>query len=323
MFESLRKKPRRVILDTDIGPDCDDMGALAVLFSYARELGFEVAGICNCTSSSWGTATLDAICSYCGFPDTTLGAFSRPDFITGEKYEAYNRYIAERFSKKHRQGSLNPIGHLAFYRSLLVDAEDDGIVLITIGMLNCLSDLLDSPPDTLSPLSGRELVERKVHAVISMAAKLPKGREFNVFCDHEAAKHVFEQCPVPMILSDFVLGKTIVSGFSESMEGSQENNPIFKSYQLYTKDNPNKENYKNPSFDLTAVHFACEGEGEIYGLTNAGRLEFYNADPAKYPHDDATHFVEDTRGNIRFMTKKTDDTSIAKALEERIYQFNL
>ena len=33
IFESLKQKPRGVILDTDIGPDCDDVGALAVLIS--------------------------------------------------------------------------------------------------------------------------------------------------------------------------------------------------------------------------------------------------------------------------------------------------
>ena len=125
-----------------------------------------------------------------------------------------------------------------------------------------------------------------------------------------------------MLLSDFVLGRSVISGFSENAETMQENNPIFKSYQLYTKDSPGKENYRNPSFDLTAVQFACEGEGEIYGLTPTGRLEFYNSNPEKYPHADATRFVEDPRGNLRFMTKKIDDASIAKLLEERIYQFN-
>ena len=142
-------------------------------------------------------------------------------------------------------------------------------------------------------------------------------------CDFPAAKNVFENCPVPMFLSDFNLGHSIHTGFSPGAEDAQENNPVFKSYQLYTKDNPNKENYRNPSYDLTAVQFACEGEGEIYGLTAAGRLEFYNANPEKYPHADATRFVKNAEGNIRFMTKKISDAEIAARLEERIYEFNL
>lgn len=321
-FESLKTKPRAVILDTDIGPDCDDVGALAVLFSYAKELGFKIAGICNCTANIHGTATLDAICSYCGYEKIPLGMCSQPDFMVSEKHEKYTRYIAERFSKKFQTQALKILPHVAFYRSLLANAEDDGAVIVTIGMLNCLSDLLNSPADEYSPLCGKDLVKKKVHAVVSMAAKYPEGREFNVYCDGTSAKNVFESCPVPMLLSDFVLGRSIVSGFPEEAEQTQEANPLFKSYQLYTKDNPRMENYKNASFDLTAVQFACEGEGEIYGLTPAGRLEFYNSDPEKYPNADATRFVEDTEGNIRFMTKKIDDASIAKLLEERIYQFN-
>ena len=322
IFESLKQKPRGVILDTDIGPDCDDVGALAVLISYAKELNFPILGICNCTSNPFGTATLDALCDYCGAGNVLLGAYSEPDFLCTENHCKYNRYIAEHFSKKYQNGSLHPLPHVPFYRKLLAEAEDDGVIIITIGMFNCVSDLLNSPPDEYSPLSGKELMAKKLHAVVSMAARLPEGREFNVYCDYRAAKNVFENCPVPMFLSDYVLGTSILSGFSEDMEQTQENNPVFKSYQLYVKDNPHKENYKNPSYDLTAVQFACEGDGELYGLTEKGYLEFFHHKPEKYPHADATRFVENTEGNIRFMTKKVSDEKIAALLEKRIYEFH-
>ena len=48
----LCERPGPVILDTDIGPDCDDVGALAVLISYAKEYGFPILGVCNCTSNN-------------------------------------------------------------------------------------------------------------------------------------------------------------------------------------------------------------------------------------------------------------------------------
>lgn len=319
-FESLKQKKRAVILDTDIGPDCDDVGALALLLSYASDLDFEVAGICNCTSNLYGTATLDAILSYCGHREIPLGMYSKSGFM--DTYEKYNRYIAEHFSDRLRSGTLQYLPHVPFYRSLLAKAEDGGVILVTIGMFNCLSDLLNSPPDEYSNLSGRELVAKKVYALVSMAALFPEGREFNVFCDPIAAKTVFEDCPVPIFLSDYVLGRSIVSGFSEEMEQTQENNPIFKAYQLYTKDNPHRANYKNPSYDLTAVQFAAEGEGEIYGLTTTGRLEFYNANPEKYPLADATRFVEDAEGNIRFLIKRIDDASIAALMEKRMHRYN-
>lgn len=323
IFESLKQKPRTVILDTDIGPDCDDVGALATLISYSKELKFPIAGICNCTSSIFGSAALDALCDYCGCGEILLGAYSKKGFLDEEKHQKYNRYLAERFSKKYQNGTLNPMPHVAFYRKLLSEAADGGVIVITIGMFNCLSDLLNSSADAYSPLSGRELMAKKIYAIVSMAAKLDEGREFNVVCDYQAAQNVFESCPVPMLLSDFNLGHSIHTGFSPDAEEAQENNPIFKSYQLYTKDNPNKENHRNPSYDLTAVQFACEGKGEIYGLTAAGRLEFFRYRPEKYPLADATRFMKDAKGNIRFMTKKVSDEKIAALLEERIYEFNL
>ena len=36
LFEPLRTVRRSLILDTDIGPDCDDVGALAVMYILKR-----------------------------------------------------------------------------------------------------------------------------------------------------------------------------------------------------------------------------------------------------------------------------------------------
>ena len=69
MYEALKYKKRSIILDTDIGPDCDDVGAIAVLISYAKEYGNKILGICNCTSNIYGTATIDALKDYCKADD--------------------------------------------------------------------------------------------------------------------------------------------------------------------------------------------------------------------------------------------------------------
>ena len=99
-----------------------------------------------------------------------------------------------------------------------------------------------------------------------------------------------------------------------------KNNPIFDSYMLYTAD------WKRPgfnrSFDLTAVQFAFEGEGDIYSLMPSGRLEFFNEAPQVVPNPDATKFVECEGGNIRFMVKEASDEYIAASLQQRMDEFN-
>ena len=78
----------------------------------------------------------------------------------------------------------------------------------------------------------------------------------------------------------------------------------------------------NNSFDLTAMQFAFEGEGELYSLGKCGRLEFFNEAPDTFKSADATRFVECEDGKIRFMIKNASDDAIAASLQKRMDQFN-
>ena len=104
MFESIKMKKRSVILDTDIGPDCDDVGALAVMFSYAKELGVEVLGVNNCTSNPYGAPAIDGIREYCKMPEFKIGAYPKAGFYADAM--TYNKYVAENFSTKYKNGSF-------------------------------------------------------------------------------------------------------------------------------------------------------------------------------------------------------------------------
>lgn len=318
MFESLKMKKRSIILDTDIGPDCDDVGALAVMFSYAKENGVKVLGVNNCTSNVYGTATVDAIREYCGYPELQLGMYSKPGFY--EDTQKYNKYIAENYSTKYKNNTLEYLPEVEFYRSLLASAEDDGVILVTVGMFNTFAAFLKSGADKYSPLTGIELAKKKLHSVVSMAAILPAGREFNVICDFEASKYCFDNCPVPMYLSDFNIGINLFTGYAPEDAEKYKNNPIYEAYQLYTADWA-RVGFNN-SFDLTAVQFAFEGEGELYSLTPAGRLEFFNEAPDRVPNADATRFIECEDGNIRFMIKNVSNETIAETLQVRMDEFN-
>ena len=47
-------------------------------------------------------------------------------------------------------------------RRVLAAAEDHSVVISSVGFLTNLADLLASPPDATSHLSGQQLVRRKV-----------------------------------------------------------------------------------------------------------------------------------------------------------------
>ncbi len=315
VFEPLSKKPRAVILDTDIGPDCDDVGAVVTLIHYAKTYGFPILGVCNCTSNAAGTGTIDAIFRHCGMETPPLGGWSHPDFMDDPACHKYNDAVAERFSPAYRDGTLQVEDEVTFYRRLLAAQEDDGVIVITIGMFNNLAALLASPADEFSPLTGAELVKKKVYALVSMAAILPEGREYNVVSDYRSAEAVFAAWPTAIYLSDFHVGVSIRTGYAHMTDPAEvEAHPLALAYHLYTQGWQGPEG-DNASYDLTAVQFAVLGEGELYGLNAPGRLEFY----AEVPNlPDATRFIEDAHGNCRFMHKRVADEVIAASINEII-----
>ena len=101
LFEPLRTVRRSLILDTDIGPDCDDVGALAVMYYLAKRHNTKVLGVMSCSSSEYAPGCIDAINSYCGFPDIPIGTYKNPDC---SKITQYNKFIAENSQKRIKTG---------------------------------------------------------------------------------------------------------------------------------------------------------------------------------------------------------------------------
>ncbi len=320
-FQPLCKVPRTVLLDTDIGPDCDDVGALAVLIYYAKQYGFPIGGICNCTSNKAGNGVIDAVCRRCGIETPPLGQWHGEGFMDSEEHCKYNVAVAEAHSEAYRNGTLVVDDEVTYYRKRLAAAKDGEVMVISIGMFNNLAALLESPADGISPLTGMELIKAKVYALVSMAAILPQGRECNVVSDYKSCEKVFGEWPTPIYLSDFHIGVNVKTGYGHITDPETiAADPLPMSYHLYTKEWNWEGAIKgqNASYDLTAVQFAAIGEGELYGLDTPGDLEFY----AEIPDlPDATRFVANPMGNKIFMTKKVDDQVIANSLQKILESF--
>ncbi len=317
-FEPLKDHPRAVILDTDIGPDCDDVGAIVTLIHYARLYSIPILGVCNCTSNKAGTGAIDAIFRHCGMPTPPLGEWSYPGFLDDPSCHKYNDAMAEGFSPDYRDGTLKTEDEVTFYRRLLAGAPDDGVMLLTIGMFNTAAALLASEPDEFSPLTGAELVRAKVNCMLSVGTAYPQGREYNVVQDYPAAKTVFESWPTPIYLSDLHIALGAYAGYGHITDPAAiAANPLVLGYHLYTKDWPEHVGDNN-AFDLAAIQFAVLGECELYGLDVPGRVEFY----AELPDlPDATRFVPDPEGNLRYMTRRASKEAVAASLNEILHRY--
>ena len=323
VFEPLSKKPRSVILDTDIGPDCDDVGALVCLLDYAKKYNFPVLGICNCTSNKSGNGAIDAVCRHVGVETPYLGQWHGEGFMDYELCHKYNDTVAATFSEGFKNGTLKAVDEVTFYRTLLAKAEDDSVMVITIGMFNNLASLLESPADDISPLTGMELVKAKVNCLVSMAAILPEGRECNVISDYLSAKKVFETWPTAVYLSDFHVGWQVMTGYDHIQDPEAiAQNPLVMAYHLYTADWTHLPRHgMNSSYDLTAIQFAAEGEGANYALLDPVDLEFYAALEDQPDLPDATRAIPNPDGKFRFMKKLVSDQEIADSLNEILRKY--
>ena len=104
--------------------------------------------------------------TYYGRPDTPVGAYQ------GERWEEAHPYwlepdtgyletLVEEYDSdiKDRDQAQEAV---SLYRSVLAAQDDGSVTVVTVGFLQNLADLLRSPPDRHSPLSGRDLVTQKV-----------------------------------------------------------------------------------------------------------------------------------------------------------------
>ena len=278
----LKNTRGRILLDTDIGPDCDDAGALAVLFALQKKHGFEIAGIVNCTSNPWGSGAVDAIRSFYGLSGFPIGGFTRRPFLPD--HSKYNKALTEKFSPSFRTGELSFPDSAEVYREALEESPDHGLTVVTIGQFNALADAVKRYP---------ALFEKKLAALISMAGEYPASAgEYNVACDAESAACVFSRLSCPVILSGHEIGYSFETGFPDGLERPE--NPVWLAYRLWTGGAPVRY-----SFDLTAVYYAVMG---TEGFFDYSPPLFVEVAP-----DGSSRSRTDEDGNARFLILRDRD----------------
>ncbi|MGV3754687.1 MAG: nucleoside hydrolase [Verrucomicrobiota bacterium] len=161
--QSPKTAPVKLIFDTDMDSDCDDVGALAMLHALADKGEVEILGVMTSAANQWSLPCVDAVNTLFGRPDIPLGHYQGKVPATPSKYA---RQIAERFS--HDQGKGNQVTNaVALYRRILESQPDGSVVILSVGDLSNLAALLKSDPGQDAP-SGETLVKLKVREWVCM-----------------------------------------------------------------------------------------------------------------------------------------------------------
>ena len=299
---------KNVILDTDIGPDCDDAGAIAILNKLCDFGEAKILAIGNCTVHPEGACCIDAINWYYGrhqIPVGTLRSSEGPG-KDDENYLKYNKYISENYEHSFKHTLIPDV--MAVYREALDKAEDNSVIMITIGMFNNIKNLMQSEPDGYSVLSGRELIEKKVKKMVCMAGNFRSGHpdffsEFNINVDIEAARYVVANYQGELVFCPYEMGYPIITGSRLISMGDMKKNPVAKAYQIYCADSGSRN-----SWDLVTVYYAVRGTHGLFKESKKGRITI---DEKGY-----TYFKEDATGNHMITANKLSPIEISQIFED-------
>lgn len=257
--------PVKLIFDTDIEADVDDVGSVALLHALANRGEVEILAMGVSTKYPWSAPCLDALNHYFGRPDIPIGVVKGEGIAESSKYA---ETIAAEFPHDLKSADDAPdAAHL--YRAILAKQPDRSVVMVSVGFLSNFRHLLETKPDGHSPLDGRELVRQKVRLWVCMGGGFPEGREWNVQRDAKASLIAIPQWPTPIVFSGFELGSKIMTG--ARLRDNPKDSPVRRSYELYN-GLMNRE-----SWDQTAVLYAVRGlDGKLdhmFKLSEPGCME--------------------------------------------------
>jgi hypothetical protein len=254
LFGSETKHPA-VIFDTDMGSDCDDAGALAILHALADAGELRILGVVFSSGKNrYGIGTCDAINTYYGRGDLPLGQYKGTD--VGDPRNSYTKQIAtdtERFG--HDTVDQAP-ELVAAYRSMLQSQPDHSVTLCTVGHPHGLVHLLRDP-------RGAELVRAKVERWVAMGTG---GWNFQQMGMSAYCQELLETWPLPFYISPS--GKDIKTGH-RLLPGTPDTNPVRESYRLWGTGTAITEG--RSSWDQVAVLFVARPE--LFTVARTGRVE--------------------------------------------------
>lgn len=203
---TLSAAPVKVVFDTDMYTDIDDVGALACLHALADAGECEILATLTNTRDCMSVAMCEIVNAYYGRPDIPVGCVKGIGLGNEHADSHCRRYGAtvRKYAKwvKHRNSDDAPDA-AEVYRRVLMSQSDKSVVICTVGFLTNMRKLVEN---------DRELVNRKVKLWVAMACSYPKGKEYNSMMDWESSKIAFENWPTPIVFSDFQYGMDCFAG---------------------------------------------------------------------------------------------------------------
>jgi inosine-uridine nucleoside N-ribohydrolase len=262
-----------------MGNDVDDALALAVIHALQNRRSCELLAVTLTCPEPLAPAYVAAVNTFYGRPGIPIGI--NPD--SPRALHPKNRFLEIMLRKNPGGPPVFPSNWDAakapravdLLRRALAAAADASIVIVQVGFSTNLAALLDTRPDALSPLGGRELVAKKVRLLSIMAGNFAENAasqkaEFNILHDIPAARKLAAGWPSPIVWGGFEVGRAVPYP-ARSLDNDfayVPAHPVREAYQSYLPTP-----HERPCWDLVSALYAVwPDRGVYYGLSPAGRV---------------------------------------------------
>lgn len=304
-----------MIFDTDITGDVDDVLALAMLHALADRRECELEAVTISKVNPLTAPFVDAVNTFYGRGEIPIGVTrdaqkrdSKYLQLVQTKQEGEFRYPHDLLSSDDAPDAVTVL------RKTLAAAEDKSVVLIQVGLAANLADLVESPADDISPLTGEELIRRKVRLTSVMAGAFAPVNgdahylEANVKNGIGSMQRFAQKWPQdsPVVWSDFRIGIAVPYP-RQSVAHDFDYEPhhiVREAYLLYCGPN-----HDRPTWDLTSVLYAVRLDEGYFGLSQPGQVTVDD--------DGFTRFEPQADGRDRYLTM--NDAQRIRVIEAQRY----
>ena len=250
-----KMNPKKVIFETDMSTDVDDVGALAVLHALADNEEVEILAISFNEVHPSGAGTICAINTWYNRGDIPIGIY-KGDLADPDE-SSYLDGIAANFP--HDLPTVPTPSSLEVYLQILREQPDNSVTIISVGFLNNLYDLLTAEPD---------LVAQKVTELVVMALLIDDPYNTVRHDLIDKSEYVIHNWPTPLVISQH--GESVHTG--ARLAETPAENPVREAY--YQRFNGQ---YKDrSSWDQIAVLYGVRGLSDYFTEVSDGKGRLSN-----------------------------------------------
>ncbi len=250
---------QRLIYDDDCSQDVDCVATLPIVHALADRGEIKILAMMADSADPLTAPVLKIFADYGGRPKMLIGANQSDEPATALcaknacNASVWAAKLVERFDAGDTRTRYPSC--VAVYRKVLADQPEHSVAIAVTGFAPCLRQLIASPADKVSPLTGAELVKRKVKLLSVMGGRYPAGSEWNFQSDAPGFHGLFLEWTrqhgyPPVYLNGFENGEHILAGASANADPMV--NPTRYGLRLAGYD-------QRPMWDMLSVLFAARG----------------------------------------------------------------